>query len=149
MRVSEIAAVQITAVGTVVLAVGAILSAIFAFLAFRKQSVEVETLLEERRTEVAERRREQAVHVLLWEEHTTICHPPKEEPVHFLVGHIENASNYPIYDVTVYGYFYDGNKLAGPAYVIGHFMPETKASTEYEDLDKRGIRLMLEFRDRS
>ncbi|HVB41959.1 MAG TPA: hypothetical protein VNF47_04545 [Streptosporangiaceae bacterium] len=41
---SLLLATQITAVATAVLGVGAIITAIFAFLAFRKQSVEVTTL---------------------------------------------------------------------------------------------------------
>jgi hypothetical protein len=144
-RMSEIAAVQITAVGTIVLAVGAIVTALFAFLAFRKQSVEVKTLLEERKAEAAERHREQAVRILLWEEHDSRSHKPGGEPIHVIFAHIRNASNHPIYDVTCY-WFHDG-KNAGPAFVLGHFMPGKEIEVEHEDPENIHPHAVVEFRD--
>jgi len=143
--VTLLAATQITAVATIVLAAGAVVSAIFAFLAFRKQSIEVKALLEERRTEATERHREQAVRILLWEERTSRSHEPGGEPIHVILAHIRNASNHPIYDVTLY--WYHNGKIAGNAYVLGHFIPGQETVVEHEDLDNIGPHAVLEFRD--
>jgi hypothetical protein len=143
--VSLLAATQITAVATMVLAVGALVSAVFAFLAFRKQSIEVKTLLEDHRSEAAERHREQAVRILLWEEHASRRHKPEGEPIHVVLAHILNSSNHPIYDTMLY--WYHGNNLAGHAYVLGHFMPGKEIAVEHEDPDNIGPHAVLEFRD--
>jgi hypothetical protein len=56
---------EITAVATAALAVFAIVTAILAFLAFRKQALEVGLLLEENERDVTERRKAQAALVYL------------------------------------------------------------------------------------
>jgi hypothetical protein len=143
--VSLLVATQITAVATGVLAVGAVVSAIFAFLAFRKQSVEVKTLLEERRSEAAERHREQAVRILIWEEHTTSQRGSEGRPVHIILAHIRNASNHPIYDLTLY--WYQNDKIAGNAYALGPLIPGNETTVEQDDPDNVGPHAVLEFRD--
>ena len=120
---SLIAATRITAIATAILAGFAIVTAIFAFLAFRKQSAEVTTLqrqledqkdlnekqtpvlvlqakelqesLDERKREAAARRRGQASRVFIWEEGTT---DDIGEPA-TLTAHVKNTSDQPIYDL--------------------------------------------------
>ena len=60
---SLIAAAQLTAVATTILALFAIVTAVFAFLAFLKQSREVGLLQEQAAREARERRRAQAAKV--------------------------------------------------------------------------------------
>jgi arginine exporter protein ArgO len=57
---SLIAATQITAIATVVLALGAIITAWFAIKAFRKQTQEVALLQQQAERDIDQRRRAQA-----------------------------------------------------------------------------------------
>jgi hypothetical protein len=59
------------AVFTGVLAVGAIVTAVFAILAFRKQSTEVRILQEQAQRESEQRLRSQASRVFVWQEFET------------------------------------------------------------------------------
>jgi hypothetical protein len=61
----------LTAVFTGVLAVGAIVTAVFAILAFRKQSTEVRILQEQAQRESEQRLRSQASRVFVWQEFET------------------------------------------------------------------------------
>jgi hypothetical protein len=65
---SDHVATQLTAIFTGVLAVGAIVTAILAFLAFRTQFKEVRQLQKENTREAYERRRAQASRVFIWQE---------------------------------------------------------------------------------
>ena len=91
---SEIAALQWTAVGTIALAVLAMVTAVFAFLAFQKQSEEVRLQGQELRREAAERRSAQACKVFISVEDRGADRPS-------LIAHVENTSREPVYDVRV------------------------------------------------
>jgi heme exporter protein D len=56
---------DITAIATAVLAVFAIVTAVFAFLAYRKQSQETDILIRESRRQARERRSDQASRVFI------------------------------------------------------------------------------------
>jgi hypothetical protein len=90
---SLIAAAQITAVATAVLALFAIVTAVFAFLAFRKQSREVGLLQEQATREAAERRRAQAAKVF--------AAIGGQRPDMAGLIRVINSSGQPIYDVVV------------------------------------------------
>ena len=90
---SLIAAAQITAVATAVLALFAIVTAVFAFLAFRKQSREVGLLLEQAAREARERRRAQAAKVF--------AAIGGQRPDMAGLIRISNSSDQPIYDLAV------------------------------------------------
>lgn len=110
------AAAQWTAVATAVLAVFAIVTAVFAFLAFRKQSAEVATLqqqfddqrkvnklqarelqesLAQRKREADERHRAQASRVFIW----VALDPAYSDPI--ATAHLKNSSDQPIYDLDI------------------------------------------------
>lgn len=96
---SIIAAYQITAVATAVLAALAMVTALFAFFAFRGQSREVGLLRQqvkdqqdERTREAAGRRRAQAVQVFIAAGGPT---PDLSDEIH-----IHNTSEQPVYDLT-------------------------------------------------
>ena len=92
---SEIAALQWTAVGTIALAVLAMVTAVFAFLAFQKQSEEVRLQGQELRREAAERGRSaQACKVFISVEERGADRPSR-------IAHVENTSREPVYDVRV------------------------------------------------
>jgi ABC-type anion transport system duplicated permease subunit len=65
---SLIAAAQWTAVATIALAAFAIVTAVFAFLAFRKQTAEVDLQRKEFERAAEDRRRAQASRVFMWQE---------------------------------------------------------------------------------
>jgi hypothetical protein len=103
---SEIFSVQLTAAVNVVLAVGAIVTAVFALLAWqgqRRQLQGQDTQLlaeaEERKREAEERRKAQAAQVYIWQT------PPRESyrlgvAAEFSVAaHIRNTSKQPVYDL--------------------------------------------------
>ena len=94
---SLIAATQWTAVATIVLAAFAILTAVFAILAFRKQSAEVGMLQEDRKREAEERRQAQAAQVFTW---------VGERPVHAsdppqAAAFVRNTSRQPVYNISM------------------------------------------------
>jgi hypothetical protein len=94
---------EITALATAVLAVFAIVTAVFALLGYRKQSQEVALLLEQNEREAFERRRVQAARV-------SIGPPP--DPDRPVSPYAYNDSDLPIYDVQFW-YSYPG-RIAGP-----------------------------------
>ena len=88
---SLLLATQITAVATAVLAAFAFVTALFAFLAFRKQSAEVKLLQEQAGRDVEQRRRAQAVKVYIV---TGGRSPTSDDTVR-----MSNTSEQPIYDL--------------------------------------------------
>jgi len=83
---------EITAIATAVLAFFAIVAAVFSFLAYRRQTQEVDVLLEQKDREVVERRRAQAAHVFVG-----------LAPSGTNYGAVPaNASDFPIYDARVW-----------------------------------------------
>jgi hypothetical protein len=108
------------------LLIEAIITAVFAILAFRKQSAEVATLqrqsddqrkvnqgqagvlelqarelqesLDERRREADERRSAQTRLVYVWEERAT-HHEMGKSPVDVVTAHVQNTSEQPVYDL--------------------------------------------------
>jgi hypothetical protein len=86
---------EITAFATVALAVLALVAAIFALLAFRKQSREVDILAEQNDRDISDRRRAQASRVFIWAESADNV---PDQTVTGLVTHIKNTSQQPVYD---------------------------------------------------
>ncbi len=103
---------EITAIATAILAVFAIVTAMFAFLAYRKQSQEVVTLVQQNEREADERRRSQAALVFIG------VTPNEAPPVR---PYAQNASGLPVYDAQLW-YFVSGLDLAGPDN-LGLIMP--------------------------
>lgn len=66
---SVLVATQIAAVATAVLALFAVVTAVFAYLAFREQSSEVATLQQQAERDIEQRRRDQAIRVFAWADH--------------------------------------------------------------------------------
>lgn len=91
---SLIAAMQFTAIATGVLALFAIVTAVFAFLAFRKQSQEVGLLLEQATREAEDRRRAQAAKVFVWVVEDLVSGSD-------LFVRMKNTSEQPVYDVEI------------------------------------------------
>jgi hypothetical protein len=106
---SLIAAAQITAVATVALAAGAIITAIFAIAAFLKQSREVGLLQEQASREAEDRRKAQAVQVFVAVGGLT---PDMTDEVRLV-----NSSGQPIYDLSAS--WADGAELQR----VPHLMP--------------------------
>jgi hypothetical protein len=94
---SLIAATQITAVATSVLAFFAIVTAVFAILAFRKQSAEVGMLQEDWQREARERRRAQAAQVFTWIGERPVRDGEAPRPA----ACVRNTSRQPVYDISV------------------------------------------------
>ena len=86
---------EITAIATAVLAAFAIVTAVFAFLAFRKQSREVSILAEQHEREIRDRRKDQASQVYIWAE---TADDTQNQTVTGLTTHIKNTSHRPVYD---------------------------------------------------
>jgi hypothetical protein len=84
---------EITAIATAVPAVGAIVTAVFAYLAYRKQSQEVVTLVQQNEREADERRRSQAALVFIG--------VPLGE-AHPVRPYAQNASGLPVYDAQLW-----------------------------------------------
>jgi hypothetical protein len=78
---------EITAIATAALAAFAVVTAVFAFLASRKQSQEVGVLLAQNEREAIERRIAQASHVF-----TGLPHDAPHYP------YAKNGSDFPIFD---------------------------------------------------
>jgi hypothetical protein len=109
-------ATQLTAVATTVLAAFAVITAVFALLAFRKQSREVDILLKQNQREADESRRAQAAHVF-----TTVPHSPGPE----VRVHARNASHAPVYDAQLF-YAREDELTTGPD-DLGVIMPGEEA----------------------
>jgi hypothetical protein len=116
---SLLGATILTAIATTVLAVGAIVTAVLAGLAFRKQSQEVGLLLEQNQRDADERRRTQAARVFLGV-------PAEGDPVS---PYVKNASEFRVYEVDVwYWEPRDAFRVAGPD-SLGNIMPgETRSA---------------------
>jgi|HubBroStandDraft_4_1064222.scaffolds.fasta_scaffold14219_3 hypothetical protein len=95
---SLLLATQITAAATSVLALFAVVTSVFAYLAFRAQAAEVQLLQRERRREAIERRRAQASKIILWE-HRITTHAVGRQAEDSVTANLRNASELPIYDV--------------------------------------------------
>jgi hypothetical protein len=109
------------AIATTLLAVGAIITAVFAGLALRKQSIELGTMekqftdqrsqleLQQKqfRQQDEDRRREQACRVYIWtEERTSPMTQAQRESLgpalrEAAAVHVKNSSRQPIYDLTI------------------------------------------------
>jgi hypothetical protein len=102
---SLIFATQLTTIATAVLAAFAVITAVFALLAFRKQSREVDILLKQNQREADESRRAQAAYVF-----TAVPQSPGPE----VRVYARNASHAPVYDAQFF-YARDGDRLrTGP-----------------------------------
>jgi hypothetical protein len=86
---------EITAIATAVLAVFAFVTAVFALLAFRKQSREVDILIAQNDRDIRDRRRDQASRVYIWAEAAA---DSEVQTVTELITHIKNTSHQPVYD---------------------------------------------------
>ncbi len=89
------AATWIGAIATVGLSIGAGVAAIFAIMAFRKQSEEVRFLQSEAAREIRERRRAQATQVFAWADERPMANDADMR----LAACLRNASQQPIYDI--------------------------------------------------
>lgn len=168
---SLIAAAQLTAIATVALAAGAIVTAVFAFLAFRKQSDEVRTLkeqledqenlnekqtpvlelqardlshsLEDRRRDLDQRRRAQATQVFI-----RIADAAKAGLLVDLLAEVTNSSQQPVYDLEAHWHLENGP--LGISAPLPHLMPGLTTSFSQSwnaDDDISGLGVALEFRD--
>jgi hypothetical protein len=98
---SGILSEQLTAIGTLGLAVLALATAIVAGLAFWKQSQEVDTLAEQNKRDIEERRRDQASRVFVHTEMTSPEKQPAQGIQRALIAHVKNSSQQPVYELTV------------------------------------------------
>ena len=114
---SLIFATQLAAIATAALAVGAIVTAIFAILAYLKQKQEISHLLKESEREGLERRRAQAARVF-----TCVPH----DPVRLVSPYAKNTSDSPVYGAQLW---YTGPRgLTGPD-ELGMIAPGATAPT--------------------
>lgn len=134
----------LTAIFTGVLAAGAITTAVFAFLAFRKQSAEVrllqETALHEQqdfRREAEERRRARAALVYVTEgfeaEVRTDADPPgfiRLPRAATVSASVHNTGLQPVYDVRVHWVDAGKGSQAGEADIIGTVPPDSDRPAE-------------------
>ncbi len=114
---SLLVATQVTAVATGVLAFFAIVTAVFAYLAFREQSVEVGLLQRQAARDSEQRRREQAAHVFAWVEQR-----PYDGDMR-AAACVRNTSQQPVYDIRLgWG---DGGQQTWPVMLPGeeHVFP--------------------------
>lgn len=93
---SLLGATILTAVATAVLAVFAVVTAVLAWLAFRKQPQEVGILLEQSNREAGERRRAQAAQVYLAVEDLPFEGDPADMRS---AARLRNESALPVYDI--------------------------------------------------
>jgi hypothetical protein len=110
---SDHVATQLTAVFTGILAVGAIVTAILAFLAFRAQSKEVGLLQRQNKREACDRRRAQVSRVFIWQEVVEEAGQSQQSPVPAavdlasgvrqvrLITHVRNTSEQPVYELVI------------------------------------------------
>lgn len=111
---SLLGATILTAVATLALAVLALATAVFAWLAFRRQSQEVGILVEQNKRDIDERRRAQAVRVFIG---------APQGSTNDMEMFAKNASEFPVYDAQI-RYLRDGG-LTGPE-SLGSIMPGTQ-----------------------
>jgi hypothetical protein len=111
--VSEIFAIQLTAVATLGLAAFALATAILAYMAWRKQSREVSDQADmlklqakelrqvsaEREQEAQERHRAQAAKVYVWEVPAHVVVDGEDIPEVTIEARVRNTSMQPIYDI--------------------------------------------------
>ncbi len=135
-RMSMLGATILTAIATLALAVFAFITAIFAWLAFRRQSQEVGLLLEQNKRDTDERRRAQASRIF-------IGAPPDEGLL--VHPYARNASDFPVYNAQVW--YNEPSRITGPD-DLGVIMPgETRyapSSFRHDDALKHTFLL---FRD--
>lgn len=99
---SLIAATQITAIATVVLALGAIITAWFAIKAFRKQTQEVALLQQQAERDINQRRRAQASQVFLEVRSlTTKEFVESGDPPEPYGASAHNLSSLPVYQLSI------------------------------------------------
>ena len=130
---SLIFATQLAAVATGALALFAIVTAVFAFLAYRKQAEEVGLLVKQNEREAAERRKGQAARVFTGR-------------LHSVTGgaYAKNNSDLPVYDAQFW--YSEAGSLSGP-YCLGQIPPGEPASTTSLDADDAPAHTILTFRD--
>lgn len=95
---SEIFALQLTAVATAALAILALITAWYARRAYLAQVSELRGVLDDRKQEAVERRRAQAAQVYVWEAHIT-HHEIGMPSQPTIKAFVRNTSEQPIYDV--------------------------------------------------
>lgn len=133
---SEIFTAQVIAVANLVLAIFAIVTASFAFLAFRKQSQEVAILLEQNKREESERRRAQASRVFV---------AADPHPGSVVSPYAHNASDFPIYEAQIWQA--EPREVSGPD-DLGTIFPGKSAASKHEFAFRDAlIRTVLTFRD--
>jgi cbb3-type cytochrome oxidase subunit 3 len=140
--VSEIFAEQLTAVATAVLAVFAIVTAVLAGLAFRKQAREVSdqaAMLELQRQQLAEqqedRRRAQALRVFVG---------APQGLTNDMRMFARNASEFPVYDAQI-RYLQDGGLSS--AEKLGNIMPGSQKDVRKQGRGDAVAKAVLTFRD--
>src|SRR6266581_3452624 len=122
-------ATWIAAIATVILALGAIVTSIFAIRAFGKQPEEVRLLKEQTARDIEQRRRAQASRVSVWQEPLPVDRDPESAKIYMgtairrgravpiALAQVTNSSDQPVYDLTVSWY-------AGHALNTRHRRPE-------------------------
>jgi hypothetical protein len=129
-----------TAIATIILAAGAIITAVLAFLAFRKQTAELVTLQEEakvdrddRRREATDRRRERAAMVYLTvdfdqglRDNPEVIMIPRGPSVTVTV---HNSGEQPVYDVRVHWVDASSGVQAGAEDKLGTIAPLNKENS--------------------
>lgn len=90
---SLLGATILTGIATAVLAVGAIVTAVLAYAAFRKQSSEVDLLRWQNERDADERRKAQAARIFIG---------APNDPAGAVSPYIRNASDFPIYEARIW-----------------------------------------------
>jgi hypothetical protein len=124
---------EITAIATAALAAFAVVTAVFAFLAYRKQSQEVGVLLAQNEREAIERRIAQASHVF-----TGL---PRDAP-HY--PYAKNGSDFPIFDAQLW--YCEPSGASGP-YDLGMIEPGATAKSPQKIPAGTRPGIILTFRD--
>jgi hypothetical protein len=138
-----LAATQITAIATAALAFLAAITAVFAYLAFRKQSAEVRLLQQQAKRDAEQRRRDQAAHLFAWADQRPLNGPDDIRAAAYL----RNTSRQPIYSISL-GWGDSGQQswpvlLPGGEHVIpgaGSAVANGTAAVWAEFRDASGIR---------
>lgn len=92
----DLLAAQITAIATAVLAFLAMVTVVFAVLAFRKQSAEETTIQRQAARDIEDRHRAQAIQVFAWADQRLFDDDPDDLRA---AARVMNSSRQPIYDV--------------------------------------------------
>jgi hypothetical protein len=137
---SLIAAAQITAVATAVLAAFAILTTVFAIRAFRKQAQEVAILEYQTKRDIEQRRRAQAAQVFTWVGERSVHDGEASRPA----ACVRNSSGQPVYDISV-GWGRAGAET-WPVLLPGD---ENAARGAGSDVARGIVPIRIEFRDAS